>query len=61
MRQRNEEYSVSSLHPDITRAMQARLKHAAARFTALRTGTSPLDQQRNVSVRRNIPQLWRAE
>lgn len=61
MRQRNEEYSVASLHPDIVKAMQGRLKQAAARFASLRTGTSPLDRQREAPMRRNIPSLWRTD
>lgn len=61
MRQRNEDYSVASLHPDIVTLMQGRLKNAAAHFASLRTGASPLDRQRDAPKRRNIPPLWRSD
>lgn len=61
MRQRNEDYSVASLHPDIVRVMQGRLNRAAAEFASLRTGTSPLDRQRDAPRRRNLPPIWRSD
>ncbi|UZW57401.1 sulfatase [Sphingobium sp. JS3065] len=56
-----EQYSVASLHPDILKAMQARLARAVARFNPLRTAPSPLDKQRAGVKERHVPEQWRSE
>jgi len=61
MRRPGEDYSVASLHPDIVRAMQARMATAAARFAPLRTTPSALDRQKGGKGNRNVPDLWRAK
>lgn len=54
-----ENYSVASLHPDVLKAMQARLERAAARFGPLRKAPSPLDEQRKAPPRPYLPEQWR--
>lgn len=61
MRRPGEDYSVASLHPDIVKAMRARMEQAAARFAPLRTIPGPLERQRGVKANRNVPDLWRTE
>lgn len=54
-----EQYSVASVHPDVARAMQARLEQAAARFAPLRKGEpGPLQRQRAAQPGRHVPQIW---
>lgn len=60
MRDPREQYSVASLHPDVVRAMQARLARAQAAFAPLRTGKdSMLDMQRKMPPPADVPAQWR--
>lgn len=55
-----EQYSVASLHPDVLKAMQARLKRAVERFAPFRTQPSALDPQRANTRERHVPEQWRS-
>ncbi|MDQ4421541.1 sulfatase-like hydrolase/transferase [Sphingobium sp. DEHP117] len=61
MARRDEQYSVASLHPKIVEAMQHRLRAAQALFAPLKTGPSPLDSQRALPPRRNVPKQWQLD
>lgn len=61
MAHKEEEYSVASLHPDIVRAFQARIKQAADRFSSLRSEPGPLERQKAAKTLRTVPDIWRAD
>lgn len=58
MREQGEQYSVASLHPDIVRALQKRLKDAAAEFEPYRTNTKPITEQKRWGPAPHIPEIW---
>ncbi|MBB3955651.1 sulfatase family protein [Novosphingobium sediminicola] len=63
MRDPTEQYSVASLHPDVTRAMQARMQQAAARFAPYRrTPEDPIAAQAKAQAavrgHTNLPAMW---
>src|SRR5690606_32759635 len=57
MRDASESYSVASLHPQISRAMHARLERAAARFKPFRTREHSSIYREDVPV--HLPKQWR--
>lgn len=60
MRDRSEQYSVASLHPDLVRAMQARLAAADKEFAQYRRPGAPLlSDQLKLRPGAEIPAQWR--
>jgi len=59
MRDKREQYSVASLHPDIVRGMQARITRAEAEYAPFRkAGAVPLSKQ-GKARRSHVPEQWR--
>lgn len=59
MHDRREQYSVASLHPEIVKAMQARLAAAAKEFAPFRrAGAKPLDERMPSDPNRHVPREW---
>ena len=57
MRAGNEDYSVASLHPEVVRAMDARLARAAATFAPFRTAPSDI-LKIPPSYQEHVPAQW---
>lgn len=59
MRSPAQDYSVASLHPDVVRAMQARMARASARFDLLRTDPKSGIVRLPPEWKEHIPAQWR--